>query len=114
MGIDRDKRSLQALASPRYWALADPIVQWPRTPPFHGGNTGSNPVRVAAGYTRRNRAKCNFALAVSDTFRTVFAHLTMISAKRHRFPLVVKRGSSAVKIYRDRKISGTYYRVTFH
>ena len=28
-------------------ALADPIVQWPRTPPFHGGNTGSNPVRVA-------------------------------------------------------------------
>ncbi len=25
----------------------DPIVQWPRTPPFHGGNTGSNPVRVA-------------------------------------------------------------------
>ena len=26
----------------------DPIVQWPRTPPFHGGNTGSNPVRVAS------------------------------------------------------------------
>ena len=25
----------------------DPIVQWPRTLPFHGGNTGSNPVRVA-------------------------------------------------------------------
>src|SRR5438309_3677708 len=47
MGIDRDKRSLQALASPRYLALPDPIVQWPRTPPFHGGNTGSNPVRVA-------------------------------------------------------------------
>ena len=46
--IDRDKRNLQALASPRYLALADPIVQWPRTPPFHGGNTGSNPVRVAS------------------------------------------------------------------
>jgi hypothetical protein len=28
-------------------SLEDPIVQWPRTPPFHGGNTGSNPVRVA-------------------------------------------------------------------
>ncbi len=28
----------------------DPIVQWPRTPPFHGGNTGSNPVRVACIY----------------------------------------------------------------
>ena len=26
--------------------FADPIVQRPRTPPFHGGNTGSNPVRV--------------------------------------------------------------------
>ena len=50
MGIDRDKRSLQALASPRYLALADPIVQWPRTPPFHGGNTGSNPVRVAMSF----------------------------------------------------------------
>jgi hypothetical protein len=41
------KRSLQGLAASRYLALADPIVQWPRTPPFHGGNTGSNPVRVA-------------------------------------------------------------------
>jgi hypothetical protein len=29
-------------------SLEDPIVQWPRTPPFHGGNTGSNPVRVAS------------------------------------------------------------------
>ncbi|GEM_PF-5141951 len=27
--------------------FADPIVQWPRTLPFHGGDTGSNPVRVA-------------------------------------------------------------------
>ncbi len=27
--------------------LRDPIVQWPRTLPFHGSNTGSNPVRVA-------------------------------------------------------------------
>ena len=25
----------------------DPIVQWSRTLPFHGSNTGSNPVRVA-------------------------------------------------------------------
>jgi hypothetical protein len=42
------KRSLQGVAPSRYLALADPIVQWPRTPPFHGGNTGSNPVRVAS------------------------------------------------------------------
>jgi integrase len=34
--------------------------------------------------------------------------------KRIRFPILVKRGSSAVKIYRDRKAQGTYYRVTYH
>src|SRR5437763_14897148 len=34
--------------------------------------------------------------------------------KRHRFPIVVKRGSSVVKIYRDRKPTGTYYRVAYH
>ena len=38
----------------------------------------------------------------------------MVSAKRHRFPLIVKRGSSTVKIYRDQKSSGTYYRVAYH
>ena len=43
----REKRNLQGRSPSRYLALADPIVQWPRTPPFHGGNTGSNPVRVA-------------------------------------------------------------------
>jgi integrase len=34
--------------------------------------------------------------------------------KRVRFPILVKRGSSAVKIYRDRKPAGTYYRVAYH
>src|SRR4029453_19299625 len=34
--------------------------------------------------------------------------------KRVRFPILVKRGSSAVKIYRDRKPQGTYYRVVYH
>jgi integrase len=34
--------------------------------------------------------------------------------KRVRFPIHVKRGSSSVKIYRDRKAQGTYYRVTYH
>ena len=34
--------------------------------------------------------------------------------KRVRFPIVVKRGSSSVKIYRDRKPEGTYYRVAYH
>jgi site-specific recombinase XerC len=34
--------------------------------------------------------------------------------KRLRFPIVVKRGSSVVKIYRDRKPTGTYYRVAYH
>ena len=23
-----------------------PVVKWSKTPPFHGGNTGSNPVRI--------------------------------------------------------------------
>ena len=26
------------------WESCVPVVQWPRTSPFHGGNTGSNPV----------------------------------------------------------------------
>jgi integrase len=34
--------------------------------------------------------------------------------KRVRFPIVVKRGSSAVKIYRDPKREGTYYRVVYY
>lgn len=34
--------------------------------------------------------------------------------KRYRFPILIKRGSSVVKIYRDRHPSGTYYRVVYH
>ena len=34
--------------------------------------------------------------------------------KRTRFPIVVKRGSSEVKIYRDRKLEGMYYRVVYY
>jgi integrase len=37
-----------------------------------------------------------------------------MKAKRQRFPILVKRGSCAVKIYRDRKQTGTYYRVAYH
>jgi integrase len=37
-----------------------------------------------------------------------------MKAKRHRFPIVVKRGSSVVKIYRDRRPTGIYYRVAYH
>ena len=37
-----------------------------------------------------------------------------MKAKRIRFPITVKRGSSVVKIYRDRKPTGTYYRVAYH
>lgn len=33
--------------------------------------------------------------------------------RRQRFPFVVKRGSCSVKIYRDRKPEGTYYRVAY-
>ena len=49
---------LKSLASagraPDIGRSPDPIVQWPRTPPFHGGNTGSNPVRVATLVTENN------------------------------------------------------------
>src|SRR5215468_10487722 len=37
-----------------------------------------------------------------------------MNAKRQRFPIVVKRGSCAVKIYRDQKPQGTYFRVAYH
>src|SRR5215813_6657085 len=37
-----------------------------------------------------------------------------MNAKRNRFPIIVKRGSSTVKIYRDQKPSGIYYRVAYH
>ena len=44
-----------------YWALfLDPIVQRPRTPPFHGGNTGSNPVRVALKMRSRSDFRTPF------------------------------------------------------
>jgi integrase len=36
-----------------------------------------------------------------------------MKTKRNRFPIIVKRGSCAVKIYRDRKPSGTYFRVAY-
>ena len=41
-------------------------------------------------------------------------HLSTKSMKRVRFPIIVKRGSCAVKIYRDRKPTGTYYRVAYY
>jgi integrase len=37
-----------------------------------------------------------------------------MKAKRNRFPLIIKSGSFSVKIYRDRKPSGTYFRVAYH
>jgi integrase len=37
-----------------------------------------------------------------------------MKTKRNRFPIDIKRGSCSVKIYRDRKPTGTYYRVCYH
>ena len=56
----------------------------------------------------------NISLAFSVSFRTVFDYLSTEKMKRVRFPIVVKRGSSTVKIYRDRKPEGTYYRVVYY
>src|SRR5262249_28671348 len=85
------------------------MVRWKRC----CRNTGSNPVRVANSFHREIAVIRKILLAFSDTFRTVFEHLSPMHTKRNRFPIVVKRGSCAVKIYRDRKPSGTYFRVTY-
>ena len=37
-----------------------------------------------------------------------------MSPRTESFPLVIRAGSSVVKIYRDRKPSRDYYRVVFH
>jgi integrase len=37
-----------------------------------------------------------------------------MTAKRNRFPITIKRGSCSVKIYRERKPTGAYYRVCYH
>ncbi len=37
-----------------------------------------------------------------------------MKAKKPKFPIVVKRGSCAVKIYQDRKTTGTYFRVVYN
>ena len=39
---------------------------------------------------------------------------TIMRAKAEVFPLTVKTGSTAVKIYRDRKTSGDYFRVVYY
>ena len=59
------------------------------------------------------------SLAISDSFRTVFVWFctsksSEMKAKADSFPLTVKAGSSAVKIYRDRKPSGDYFKVTYY
>jgi integrase len=56
----------------------------------------------------------NIQLAFSVSFRTVKRRLSAEIMKRTRFPIVVKRGSSEVKIYRDRKSEGMYYRVVYY
>ena len=43
-------RGFKSLHPDSYYSPSDgkygPVVKWPKTPPFHGGNTGSIPVRV--------------------------------------------------------------------
>ena len=49
-----------------------PVVQWPRTPPFHGGNTGSNPV----GDAIQESSMQGDALFVFPPERTLFHEST--------------------------------------
>jgi len=58
----------------------------------------------------RNVSACYFG-HFSDS---ICALKRNMKTKRNRFPIIVKRGSSVVKIYLDRKPTGTYYRVTYH
>jgi hypothetical protein len=37
-----------------------------------------------------------------------------MNMEREKFPITIKSGSCAVKIYEDAKPSGTYYCVCFH
>ena len=37
-----------------------------------------------------------------------------MKTKPETFPIQVKRGSCVVKIYQEKKESGTYYRVSFY
>jgi integrase len=37
-----------------------------------------------------------------------------MNTKKPKFPMIVKRGSSAVKIYRDQKPQGVYFRLAYH
>src|SRR6476620_9612598 len=55
--------------------------------------------------------------------RTVWLHLPHIPAsidrasmspKARTFPIIIRAGSSAVKVYRDRKPAGDYFRVVYH
>jgi hypothetical protein len=50
--------TLSAAPPGRYAAGTAPIVQWPRTPPFQGGNTGSNPVGGTHHGTTDNYRSC--------------------------------------------------------
>src|SRR5262249_41040502 len=58
----------------------------------------------------RNVSACYFG-HFSDS---ICALKRNMKTKRNRFPIIVKRGSSVVKIYLDRKPTGTYYRVAYH
>ena len=56
-------------------------------------------------------------LHFSGGFRTVGRHLARMPSRtkgEKEFPLTVKAGSTAVKIYRDRKPSGDYFRLVYY
>ncbi len=92
----------------------DPIVQWPRTLPFHGSNTGSNPVRVAT-LNPSIRGVFSCPQTAGWIFRTVCPCLPAVTATRNKdFPITIKAGSSAVKIYTETKPNGEYYRVCYY
>src|SRR5215510_13083527 len=59
-GTDADGKTFRDLLGSPPSTPQDPIVQRPRTPAFHAGNTGSNPVGVASLSRRRFRSGPGF------------------------------------------------------
>ena len=55
-----------------------------------------------------------FCLHFRTLFGHIFAQFDAMNTKKPKFPMIVKRGSCAVKIYRDQKPQGTYFRVAYH
>ena len=79
-----------------FWVLrfVVPVVQRPRTPPFQGGNTGSNPVRDAIPLSAISRSTASLPgyLACADEARLSPSIAAAGSSRENRNPSVPSAG----------------------